>query len=250
MMNKKILLVTGSSRGIGAATAIQAAKKGYAVCLNYINDERSAFETRDKIVKLGARCIAVRADVSNEDQVNEMFNEIDMQLGAITHLVNNVGILKQKMPLIEMDGERFQKVVLTNIMSHFYCSHQAIKRMSISRGGMGGAIVNVSSGASRSGSPFEYIDYATSKGAVDTFTTGLAKEVAADGVRVNCVRPGGIYTDIHSDGGEPSRVDRICKNFPMKRGGTPEEVANAILWLLSDDASFVTGSFTDLCGGL
>ncbi|CDL85815.1 SDR family oxidoreductase [Xenorhabdus cabanillasii] len=249
-MNEKILLVTGSSRGIGAATAILAANKGYSICLNYLNDEKSAFKVRDEILNLGAKCIAVRADVSNEHQVKKMFDNIDTQLGSITHLVNNVGILKQKMPLIDMDGERFQQVLLTNVMSHFYCSSEAIKRMSISRGGSGGSIVNVSSGASKSGSPFEYIDYAASKGAVDTFTTGLSKEVAADGIRVNCVRPGGIYTDIHADGGEPSRVDRIAKNFPMQRGGTPEEVANAILWLLSDEASFVTGSFTDLCGGL
>ncbi|PHM33237.1 SDR family oxidoreductase [Xenorhabdus innexi] len=249
-MTEKILLVTGSSRGIGAATAILAANKGYSICLNYLNDEKSAFKVRDEILNLDAKCIAVRADVSNEDQVKKMFDFIDTQLGNITHLVNNVGILKQKMPLIDMDGERFQRVLLTNVMSHFYCSSEAIKRMSISRGGSGGSIVNVSSGASKSGSPFEYIDYAASKGAVDTFTIGLSKEVAADGIRVNCVRPAGIYTDIHADGGEPSRVDRIAKNFPMQRGGTPEEVANAILWLLSDEASFVTGSFTDLCGGL
>ncbi|MBD2780334.1 SDR family oxidoreductase [Xenorhabdus szentirmaii] len=249
-MNGKILLVTGSGRGIGAATAILAANKGYTVCLNYLNDEESAFKVRDEILNLDAQCIAVRADVSNEYQVKKMFDVIDTQLGNITHLVNNVGILKQKMPLIDMDGERFQQVLLTNVMSHFYCSSEAIKRMSVSRGGCGGSIVNVSSGASKSGSPFEYVDYAASKGAVDTFTIGLSKEVAADGIRVNCVRPGGIYTDIHADGGEPSRVDRIAKNFPMQRGGTPEEVANAILWLLSDEASFVTGSFTDLCGGL
>ena len=249
-MNSKVLLVTGSSRGIGAATALLAAKRGYAVCVNYVNDQQAAFKVRDEILSLGAQCIAVRGDVSNEQQVKEVFTTIDSQLGAITHLVNNVGILKQKMPMIDMDGERFQQVLLTNVMSHFYCSREAIKRMALSRGGAGGAIVNVSSGASRSGSPFEYVDYAASKGAVDTFTVGLSKEVAADGIRVNCVRPGGIYTDIHADGGEAERVERIAKNFPMKRGGTPEEVANAILWLLSDEASFVTGSFTDLCGGV
>ncbi|MFI3311083.1 SDR family oxidoreductase [Ewingella allii] len=249
-MNPKVLLVTGSSRGIGAATAILAAKRGYAVVVNYVNDQQAAFKVRDEILSLGGQCIAVRGDVSNEQQVKEVFATIDSQLGAITHLVNNVGILKQKMPMIEMDGERFQQVLLTNVMSHFYCSREAIKRMARSRGGAGGAIVNVSSGASRSGSPFEYVDYAASKGAVDTFTVGLSKEVAAEGIRVNCVRPGGIYTDIHADGGEAARVDRIAKNFPMQRGGTPEEVANAILWLLSDEASFVTGSFTDLCGGV
>jgi len=249
-MNSKVLLVTGSSRGIGAATALLAAKRGYAVCVNYVNDQQAAFKVRDEILSLGAQCIAVRGDVSNEQQVKEVFATIDSQLGAITHLVNNVGILKQKMPMIDMDGERFQQVLLTNVMSHFYCSREAIKRMALSRGGAGGAIVNVSSGASRSGSPFEYVDYAASKGAVDTFTVGLSKEVAADGIRVNCVRPGGIYTDIHADGGEAERVERIAKNFPMKRGGTPKEVANAILWLLSDEASFVTGSFTDLCGGV
>lgn len=249
-MNSKVLLVTGSSRGIGAATALLAAKRGYAVCVSYVNDQQAAFQVRDEILSLGAQCIAVRGDVSNEQQVKEVFATIDNQLGAITHLVNNVGILKQKMPMIDMDGERFQQVLLTIVMSHFYCSREAIKRMALSRGGAGGAIVNVSSGASRSGSPFEYVDYAASKGAVDTFTVGLSKEVAADGIRVNCVRPGGIYTGIHADGGEAERVERIAKNFPMKRGGTPEEVANAILWLLSDEASFVTGSFTDLCGGV
>lgn len=249
-MNPKVIFISGSSRGIGASTAILAAKQGYAVCLNYLNDEKAAFKVRDEILNLGGRCIAVQGDVADEQQVLRIFDSIDTQLGAVTHLVNNVGILKQKMPMIDMDGARFKQVLLTNVMSHFYCSREAIKRMALSRGGQGGAIVNVSSGASRSGSPFEYVDYAASKGAVDTFTVGLSKEVAADGIRVNCVRPGGIYTDIHADGGEATRVDRIAQNFPMKRGGRPEEVANAILWLLSDEASFVTGSFTDLCGGV
>lgn len=249
-MNEKVLLITGSGRGIGAATALLAAKQGYAVCLNYVNDEKSAFRIRDEILAVEGKCIVIRADVANEQQVLKMFDAIDNQLGTITHLVNNVGVLKQKMPVIDMDGERFREVLLTNVMSQFYCSREAIKRMSRSRGGSGGSIVNVSSGASRSGSPFEYVDYASSKGAVDTFTTGLAKEVAADGIRVNCVRPGGIYTDIHADGGEALRVDRVARNLPMKRGGKPEEVAYAILWLLSNEASYVTGSFTDLCGGL
>jgi len=249
-MNEKVLLVTGSGRGIGAATALLAAQRGYAVCINYLNDEQSAFKVRDEIVTAGGKCLAVRADVANEQQVSRLFEVIDSQLGTLTHLVNNVGILKKKMPLIEMEGGRFEQVLLTNVMSVFYCSQQAVKRMSQARGGRGGAIVNVSSGAAKSGSPFEYVDYAASKGAVDTFTVGLSKEVAAEGIRVNCVRPGGIYTDIHADGGEPLRVDRIAQHFPMKRGGQPEEVANAILWLLSDEASFVTGSFTDLYGGL
>ncbi|MEB7585660.1 SDR family oxidoreductase [Serratia rubidaea] len=250
MINDNVLLITGSGRGIGAATALLAAERGYSICLNYLNDEKSAVNVRDQILSRGGKCITIRADVSDERQVIAMFDDIDRQLGAITHLVNNVGILKQKMAMIDMDGERFQQVLLTNVMSLFYCSREAIKRMSLSRGGRGGAIVNVSSGAAKSGSPFEYVDYAASKGAVDTFTIGLSKEVAADGIRVNCVRPGGIYTDIHADGGEAQRVDRIAKNFPMQRGGTPEEVAYAILWLLSDEASFVTGSFTDLCGGV
>ncbi len=210
----------------------------------------AAHSVRDKILKLGMKCIAVQADVSDEDQVHDLFHKIDFELGPLTHLVNNVGILKTKMSLMEMDNNRIRTVINTNIMSQIYCSKEAILRMSKSKGGAGGAIVNISSGASRSGSPFEYVDYAASKGAVDTFTIGLFKEVAAEGIRVNCVRPAGIYTDIHSDGGEPERVDRIAKHFPMKRGGKPKEVAEAILWLLSDKSSFVTGSFTDLCGGL
>ncbi|WP_442902155.1 SDR family oxidoreductase [Francisella sp. 19S2-10] len=249
-MDNKVLLVTGSSRGIGAATAIQAAKEGYSVCVNYLNDEASAFKVRDKILEIGAKCIAIKADVSDEKEVSELFKAIDSEMGTITHLVNNVGILRTKMPLMQMSGERIKTVVNTNIMSHFYCCKEAIVRMSKANGGKGGSIVNVSSGASRSGSPFEYVDYAASKGAIDTLTTGLAKEVAAEGIRVNCVRPGFIYTDIHADGGEPDRVDRIAKTLPMNRGGKPEEVAEAIIWLLSDKASFVTGSFTDLCSGL
>ncbi|QLE79399.1 SDR family oxidoreductase [Francisella sp. Scap27] len=249
-MKDKVLLVTGASRGIGAATAIRAASEGYSVCVNYLNDSDAAHNVRDEILALGVKCIAVQADVSDEKQVEILFRKIDSEIGTITHLVNNVGILKTKMPLLEMDNDRIQKVINTNIMSLFYCSKEAISRMSKSKGGVGGAIVNVSSGASKSGSPFEYVDYATSKGAMDTFTTGLAKEVAIEDIRVNCVRPGGIYTDIHADGGEPDRVGRIAKHFPMKRGGKPEEVAEAIIWLLSDKASFVTGSFTDLCGGL
>ncbi|MGF1742289.1 SDR family oxidoreductase [Vibrio profundum] len=249
-MNKKVLLITGASRGIGAATAIAAAKQGYAVCINYLSDKASALNVQDQVQTLGAECIVLQADVSSESQVKTLYADIDRTLGPVTHLVNNVGILKTKMPLMEMDGDRFKEVLVTNVLSQFYCSKEAIQRMATSRGGQGGAIVNVSSGAAKSGSPFEYVDYAASKGAVDTFTVGLAKEVAAEGIRVNCVRPGGIHTDIHKDGGEPDRVDRIAKNFPMQRGGQPEEVANAILWLLSDEASFVTGSFTDLCGGL
>ncbi len=232
---------------MGAATAIQAAREGYSVCVNYLNDEASAFKVRDEILKIGAKCIAIQADVSNEKEVSKLFKIIDSEMGTITHLVNNVGILKTKMSLMQMSGERIKTVINTNIMSHFYCCKEAIVRMSKAKGG---AIVNISSGASRKGAPFEYVDYAASKGAIDTLTTGLAKEVAADGIRVNCVRPGFIYTDIHADGGEPDRVNRIAKTLPMNRGGKPEEVAEAILWLLSEKASFVTGSFTDLCSGL
>lgn len=249
-MKDKVLLITGSSRGIGAATAIQAGAEGYSVCINYINDKDSAFKVRDKILNLGAKCIAIQADVSDENQVEKLFNKIDTELGVITHLVNNVGILTTKMPLMNMDNARIAKVINTNILSHFYCSKKAISIMSKANGGNGGAIVNVSSGASKTGAPFEYVDYAASKAAIDTLTIGLAKEVASEGIRVNCVRPGGIYTDIHADGGEPDRVDRIAKNFPMQRGGKPEEVAEAIMWLLSEKASFVTGSFTDLSGGV
>ncbi|MFH4602204.1 glucose 1-dehydrogenase [Vibrio diabolicus] len=240
----KVVIVTGSSRGIGAATAKKLAEQGYAVCVNYRAQSEAAHQVVRDIQANGGKAIAVQADVSDEQQVLNLFDATENALGSVTHLVNNVGILFTQSPLAEISLERFQKVMNTNVNSCFLCCREAAKRFST-----GGAIVNVSSGASRSGAPFEYVDYATSKGAMDTLTKGLSLEWADRNIRVNGVRPGFIYTDMHADGGEPNRVDRLSPQIPLKRGGTVEEVANAIAWLLSDEASYVTGSFIDLSGG-
>ncbi|MGR5417176.1 glucose 1-dehydrogenase [Vibrio diabolicus] len=240
----KVVIVTGSSRGIGAATAKKLAEQGYAVCVNYRAQSEAAHQVVRDIQANGGKAIAVQADVSDEQQVLNLFDATENALGSVTHLVNNVGILFTQSPLAEISLERFQKVMNTNVNSCFLCCREAAKRFST-----GGAIVNVSSGASRSGAPFEYVDYATSKGAMDTLTKGLSLELADRNIRVNGVRPGFIYTDMHADGGEPNRVDRLSPQIPLKRGGTVEEVANAIAWLLSDEASYVTGSFIDLSGG-
>jgi NAD(P)-dependent dehydrogenase (short-subunit alcohol dehydrogenase family) len=246
---KKIIIITGSSRGIGAATALQAASYDYAVCVNYLNNQPAANAIVKQIHENGGQAIAVAADVSQEDDVKRLFEIVDIQLGPLTALVNNAGILEHKMRIEHMNMARLNKVFTTNITSYFLCAREAIKRMSVKHGGLGGAIVNVSSAASRLGSPGEYVDYAASKGAIDTLTTGLSLEVAQEGIRVNCVRPGFIYTDIHACGGEPNRIDRLKPLIPLQRGGTPEEVANAILWLLSEEASYVTGTFMDVAGG-
>jgi NAD(P)-dependent dehydrogenase (short-subunit alcohol dehydrogenase family) len=240
----KVVIVTGASRGIGAATAKKLAEQGYAVCVNYRAQSEAAHQLVRDIQANGGKAIVVQADVSDEQQVLNLFDATENALGSVTHLVNNVGILFTQSPLAEISLERFQKVMNTNVNSCFLCCREAAKRFST-----GGAIVNVSSGASRSGAPFEYVDYATSKGAMDTLTKGLSLELADRNIRVNGVRPGFIYTDMHADGGEPNRVDRLSPQIPLKRGGTVEEVANAIAWLLSDEASYVTGSFIDLSGG-
>ncbi|NNN80212.1 glucose 1-dehydrogenase [Vibrio sp. 11-4(1)] len=240
----KVVIVTGASRGIGAATAKKLAEQGYAVCVNYRAQSEAAHQVVRDIQANGGKAIAVQADVSDEQQVLNLFDATENALGSVTHLVNNVGILFTQSPLAEISLERFQKVMNTNVNSCFLCCREAAKRFST-----GGAIVNVSSGASRSGAPFEYVDYATSKGAMDTLTKGLSLELADRNIRVNGVRPGFIYTDMHADGGEPNRVDRLSPQIPLKRGGKVEEVANAIAWLLSDEASYVTGSFIDLSGG-
>ncbi len=250
MQTGKVAIVTGSGRGIGAATAKLLAANGYAVCISYKANEESAVSVEHSIRQMGGRCISVKADVSSENEVRELFERVDEELGALSCLVNNVGILAKQCRLEDMSTARIEKIFKTNVTSYFMCSQQALKRMSKQRGGSGGAIINVSSLASITGSPNEYIDYASSKGAIDTFTRGLAVEVAAEGVRVNCVRPGLIYTDIHSDGGEPGRVERLKTKIPMQRGGKPEEVAEAVLWLASEKSSFVTGAFIDLSGGL
>ena len=240
----KVVIVTGASRGIGAATAKKLAEQGYAVCVNYRAQSEAAHQVVRDIQANGGKAIVVQADVSDEQQVLNLFDATENALGSVTHLVNNVGILFTQSPLAEISLERFQKVMNTNVNSCFLCCREAAKRFST-----GGAIVNVSSGASRSGAPFEYVDYATSKGAMDTLTKGLSLELADRNIRVNGIRPGFIYTDMHADGGEPNRVDRLSPQIPLKRGGTVEEVANAIAWLLSDEASYVTGSFIDLSGG-
>jgi NAD(P)-dependent dehydrogenase (short-subunit alcohol dehydrogenase family) len=245
---KEVLLVTGSGRGIGAATALLASQRGYAVCINYRADAGAAEALRERIVAAGGVAIAVQADVAVEADVQRLFATIDTQLGPITALVNNVGVLERQCRLTDMSVERLQRVFTTNVISYFLCCKQAVLRMSTARGGQGGRIVNVSSGASRVGSPNVYIDYAASKGAVDTLTLGLSKEVAAEGIRVNCVRPGLIYTEIHASGGDPGRVERMAATVPMGRGGQPEEVAEAILWLLSPQSSYVSGTFIDAAG--
>lgn len=245
----KVALVTGASRGIGRATALLLARQGYAVGVNYLQDEAAAQQVVTKITSLGGRALALRADIGDESQVVAMFAELDATLGPIGALVNNAGILFQQTSIEQLTAERINKVLSTNVTGYFLCCREAVKRMAQRHGGQGGAIVNVSSAASRLGAPWEYIDYAASKGAVDTLTTGLALEVAAQGIRVNSVRPGCIYTEMHASGGEPGRVDRVKSNLPMQRGGTPEEVAEAIAWLLSDAASYVTGSFIEAAGG-
>jgi NAD(P)-dependent dehydrogenase (short-subunit alcohol dehydrogenase family) len=245
----QILLVTGGSRGIGAATSRLAAARGYAVAVNYHTNRAAADALVDDITRAGGSAIAVPGDVSCEADVVRMFEEVDRRLGRLTALVNNAGILDLQMRVESMTAERLNRIFATNITGSFLCAREAVKRMSTAHGGRGGAIVNVSSGAARLGSPGEYVDYAASKGAIDTLTIGLAREVAEEGIRVNAVRPGFIYTDIHASGGEPARVDRVKAFVPMKRGGTAEEVAHAILWLLSDEASYATATFIDVTGG-
>ena len=245
----KILLVTGGSRGIGAATARLAARRGYITCITYLHNQAAAEAVVADITSTGGQVLALQVDVSVEQEVIQLFEQIDIRLGPLSALVNNAGILEQQMRVDQMDAARLQRVFATNIVGPFLCACQAIRRMSSHYGGTGGAIVNVSSGAARRGSPREYVDYAASKGALDTFTIGLAKEVATEGIRVNAVRPGPIYTEIHASGGEPQRVERVKNSVPMQRGGQAEEVANAILWLLSEEASYITGASLDVTGG-
>lgn len=246
----KVAIVTGSSRGIGAESAKLLAKNGYSVCINYVANAVAAGHVRDQILKEGGRCILVQADVSSASDVATLFETVDAELGRVSVLVNNAAILMNQCRLEDISEERFTEVFRKNVLSCFLCSKEAVKRMSTKNGGTGGTIVNVSSGASKTGSPNEYIDYAVSKGAVDTLTRGLALEVADEGIRVNAVRPGLIYTEMHASGGEPDRVERLKSKIPLQRGGQPIEVAEAILWLATDKSSFVTGSFIDPSGGL
>lgn len=244
-----VLLVTGASRGIGAAVARLAGRRGYRVCVNFLASEKAADEVVADIRRDGGEAIAVQADVSLADDVDRLFSTVDDRLGPLTALVNNAGVLFRQGRVDQIDAGRLHRVLATNVVGYFLCCRQAVLRMSAAYGGAGGAIVNVSSAASRLGSPGEYVDYAASKGAVDSLTRGLAIEVAGEEIRVNGVRPGFINTGIHASGGDPGRVARMQHTLPMKRGGQPEEVAEAVMWLLSPEASYVTGSFIDLAGG-
>jgi len=243
------MLITGASRGIGAATARLAAQQGYALCLNYHQRADAANAVLDQVRGLGVTAIAVQADVADETQVLHMFEAIDREFGRLDVLVNNAGMLEQQMRLEQMDAARWTRVLGANVIGSFLCAREAIKRMSTRHGGRGGAIVNLSSVAARLGAPGEYIDYAAAKGAIDSMTRGLAKEVASEGIRVNAVRPGVIHTDIHAAGGEPDRVERVKASVPMGRGGQAEEIAEAILWLASEQASYTSGALLDVAGG-
>lgn len=239
-----VVIVTGAGRGIGAETAKLLAGQGYLVCVNYLNNHIRAQQVVEQVTQSGGRAFAFQADVSDQAQVEAMFTEVRACYGMVTHLVNNAGILFDQSTLCDIDVARFKRVMDSNVVSCFLCCKMFINQLD----GVG-AIVNVSSAASRTGAPFEYVDYAASKGAMDSLTKGLSLELAGRGIRVNSVRPGCIYTEMHADGGEPGRVDRLAEFIPLKRGGTALEVANAIAWLLSDEASYVTGSFIDIAGG-
>jgi NAD(P)-dependent dehydrogenase (short-subunit alcohol dehydrogenase family) len=245
----RVLLVTGGSRGIGAAIVRLAAAAGYAVAVNYRSRRDAADAVVADVSAARGRAVALQADVAVEADVVGLFAACDRELGPVTALVNNAGILETQMRVEAMDAARITRILATNVVGSFVCAREAVRRMSTRHGGRGGAIVNLSSGAARLGAPGEYVDYAASKGAIDTFTIGLAHEVAQEGIRVNGVRAGFIYTEMHASGGEPGRVDRVKAFVPLRRGGQPEEVAQAVLWLLSDEAGFTTGSFIDVTGG-
>ena len=244
-----ILLVTGGSRGIGAATALLAAQRGYAVAVNYTANSLAADEVVRQIRASGGHAITVQADVGVEAEVMAMFQKIDAKLGRLTALVNNAGVVDVAARVDEMTVARIQRMFDINVLGSFVCAREAVKRMSTRFGGAGGAIVNVSSAAARLGGAGQYVDYAASKGAIDSLTLGLAKEVALEGIRVNAVRPGIIETDIHASGGQPERARQMAPLVPMQRAGTAMEVAQAILWLLSGESSYTTGSMLDVAGG-
>lgn len=246
---KQVVLVTGGSRGIGAATAVLAAARGYAVAVNYVANEGAARRLVQQIGAAGGEAIAVQGDVASEDDVLRMFGEVDARLGRLTALVNSAGVVDVSARVEDMSVQRLRRMFDINVLGTILCAREAVKRMSTRHGAAGGAIVNVSSAASRLGSPAQYVDYAAAKGAVDAFTIGLAKEVAAEGIRVNAVRPGLIDTEIHASGGIPDRVRQLAHHVPMQRGGTAQEVAEAILWLLSPQASYTTMSLVDVSGG-
>ena len=245
----QVILITGASRGIGAATALLAARAGYAVAVNYSANSLAADEVVRQIRQHGGSAITVQADVAEESQVLAMFEKVDAKLGRLTALVNNAGVVDQKARVDGMSVARLKRMFDINVIGTMVCAREAVKRMSTLYGGAGGAIVNVSSVAARLGAPGQYVDYAAAKGAVDVFTLGLAKEVATEGIRVNAVRPGIIDTDIHASGGLPDRARQMAPQVPMQRAGTADEVARSILWLLSDDSSYTTGALLDLGGG-
>jgi NAD(P)-dependent dehydrogenase (short-subunit alcohol dehydrogenase family) len=247
--NPPLVLVTGGSRGIGAATCLLAARKGYAVAVNYTANADAAQAVVRQIREAGGRALAVQADVAQEDQVLAMFEEVDTKLGRLTALVNNAGVVDVAARVDQMSLQRFKRMFDINVIGTLVCAREAVRRMSTKHGGNGGAIVNLSSAAARLGAPGQYVDYAAAKGAIDVFTLGLAKEVAAEGIRVNAVRPGLIETEIHASGGLPDRVRDLAHLVPMQRGGTAEEVAEAIVWLMSPEASYTTMSLVDVSGG-
>lgn len=244
-----LILITGASRGVGAATARLAAERGYDVAISYLQDHASAEAVAADVRAFGRQALAMRADSADPEQVAALFAAIDQAFGRLDVLVNNAAILARQSPMEALDFPRLQRIFAVNAIGPILCSQQAVRRMATRYQGRGGAIINISSAAARLGSPNEYVDYAASKGALETFTIGLAKEVAREGIRVNCIRPGHIYTQMHASGGEPGRVDRVKASIPMGRGGQPEEVARAILWLASEEASFSTGTFLDVTGG-
>lgn len=244
-----VILITGGSRGVGAATARLAAAQGYDVAISYVANEAAAQAVVTDVRALGRRALAVRADSADPDQIAGLFNAIDREFGRLDVLVNNAAIIARQSRLEDLAFERMQRIFAVNSLGPMLCAQQAARRMSQRHNGRGGAIINISSAAARLGSPNEYVDYAASKGALESFTIGFSKEVAREGIRVNCVRPGHIYTEMHASGGEPGRVDRIKDTVPMGRGGQPEEVARAILWLAGAEASYATGTFVDVTGG-
>jgi NAD(P)-dependent dehydrogenase (short-subunit alcohol dehydrogenase family) len=246
---RKVAVITGASRGIGAATALRLASDGFDVCINYLHNKVAADLVVESAKSKGVKAISVQADISEEEQVKTLFDTVENELGKLHVLVNNAGILFPQCNVVDMDAERINKVLMTNVTGYFLCCKQAILRMSNKRGGTGGVIVNVSSAASRIGAAYEYVDYAASKGAIDTLTIGLANEVADEGIRVNAVRPGLIYTEMHASGGEPERVERLKERLPLKRGGQAHEVASAIAWLVSKESSYTTGGFIEVSGG-
>jgi NAD(P)-dependent dehydrogenase (short-subunit alcohol dehydrogenase family) len=244
-----LILITGGGRGVGAATARLAAMQGYDVAISFVANESAARTVAADVEAVGRRALAVRADSADPAQVALLFAAIDETFGRIDVLVNNAAMLAPQSRLENLGFERMQRLFAVNAIGPILCAQQAIKRMSLRHNGRGGSVINISSASARLGSPNEYVDYASSKGALETFTTGFAKEVAREGIRVNCIRPGHIYTEMHASGGEPGRVDRVKDSIPMGRGGQPEEVARAILWLASAEASFITGTFLDVTGG-